>query len=53
MTYYPITVVCCDCGKFLGTKDGGTTPNQISHGYCEECKKKTMKEIESYKSRRN
>jgi hypothetical protein len=33
-----ITMICCVCKKFLGTKDGqGITGT--SHGYCPECAK--------------
>jgi hypothetical protein len=33
-----ITVICCVCKKFLGTKDGQGVSG-ISHGYCPECAK--------------
>lgn len=34
---YTIIVICSACKKVLGTKSGGTTPNEVSHSYCDEC----------------
>ena len=49
MTYL-IEVLCCDCGKHLGWKEGGQKPNLKSHGYCGECLKKAMAEIDNYQA---
>ena len=37
-----ITVICCNCKKFLGTKEVSNLDQdgEISHGLCEECFKK-------------
>jgi len=34
-----LKIVCCNCKKDMGTKEGGVDPsNNISHSICEECK---------------
>ena len=45
---YSIKVVCCECGKDLGSKDVGQKPDMVSHSYCEPCKRKVMEEIADY-----
>lgn len=38
-----ITVVCAECKKILGYKEGG---EGISHGLCDECLEKQYKLLE-------
>lgn len=46
---YLIKIVCCACGKNMGTKKGGTEPNLVSHGYCDDCYESALLEIEKIK----
>jgi hypothetical protein len=40
-----ITVICSQCNKFVKTKDGKGKYG-LSHGYCQECYEKIMKEMD-------
>ena len=46
---YMIKCICCVCGKHLNDKPGGKKPNMISHGYCDDCYKDAITEIENIK----
>jgi len=42
-------MICSYCKKSMGTKEAADTNDPritISHGVCEECQKKIMKELE-------
>jgi len=41
---FPMKVVCCVCGVQYGEKEA-TKPDQISHGYCQNCKEVLRKEM--------
>jgi len=38
--------VCCDCKKYLGKNS--CECEQVTHGYCEKCLKKAIKEVEEF-----
>ena len=38
-------IVCAWCGKYMGEKEGGDE-GEISHGVCEECSGKFLKELD-------
>jgi len=47
---YPVRRVCPVCTKDMGLADyTSSTPGEISHGYCPECLKKIMEEIDNTK----
>ena len=38
---------CAWCGKTIGSKPVILTDDTISHGICEDCKQKLLKELEA------
>lgn len=43
---FPISIVCSQCGKNMGTKPGGIKPGLVSHSYCPKCHKAIMAGIQ-------
>ena len=47
-----LKIVCAWCRKDLGSKEcegNGNEEHSITHGICEECRRKVMEEMENHK----
>jgi len=51
---YPVTRICSYCKKVIGLADyTSEEPNEVTHGICDECKKKLQKQIDAIKKAKN